>query len=208
MHFIAHIGLWSGYCTDMTLQGGLNDIFKGAHIEQEMWDGPLSPSSLYASRAQIPRFSIIPPPSPPSPIKPGRRKSGGEGIGVGPLRSINVATVIVVDGLDEYRDKESQSVFRLSVLETIVSKAPKVALHHQQAGASHQTTLLLHATETFALQNTTSELAYDDIRAFLAHGLYYPVHPFHKLLSDCLTNPSRCTDERFLIIQNSADVSM
>jgi len=26
-----------------------------------------------------------------------------------------------------------------------------------------------------------------------------PVRPFHKLLSDCLTNPRRCTDKRFLI---------
>ena len=27
----------------------------------------------------------------------------------------------------------------------------------------------------------------------------HPVRPFHKLLSDCLTNPKRCSDQRFLI---------
>jgi len=27
----------------------------------------------------------------------------------------------------------------------------------------------------------------------------HPVRPFHRLLSDCLTNPNRCFDERFLI---------
>ena len=27
----------------------------------------------------------------------------------------------------------------------------------------------------------------------------HPVRPFHRLLSDCLTNPNRCSDERFLI---------
>ena len=27
----------------------------------------------------------------------------------------------------------------------------------------------------------------------------HPVRPFHKLLSDCLTNPKRCSDQRFLV---------
>lgn len=31
----------------------------------------------------------------------------------------------------------------------------------------------------------------------------HPVRPFHKLLSDCLTNPKRCSDPRFLVSRNS-----
>ena len=68
-----------------------------------------------------------------------------------------------------------------------------------------------------AVQAQTGELEVKEVMNILesVHSLLelredpdHPVRPFHKLLSDCLTNPSRCTDERFLITKDSVDVSI
>ena len=92
---------------------------------------------------------------------------------VSPLRSANVATVIVVDALDECKDKESQLAI-LAVLETIVNQAPGVKFFvtsRPDPQIKGRIRSLARITEVFSLHNTASDLIDNDIRVFLMHEL-------------------------------------
>jgi nucleoside-triphosphatase THEP1 len=90
-----------------------------------------------------------------------------------PLRSADVAPVIVIDALDECKSEELSSVIP-SVLGNIVEGAPKVKFFvtsRSEPLIERGFGRLKHVVRASALHDTTQDLVSNDIRAFLQHEL-------------------------------------
>lgn len=90
-----------------------------------------------------------------------------------PFQSAKIATVIVVDALDECKDKESQPAI-LSVLGTIIDQAPEVKFFitsRPDPQIRGHFRLLGHTTEVTALHDAAPDQVDKDIRAFLTREL-------------------------------------
>ena len=94
---------------------------------------------------------------------------------VGPVKSMDVPIIIVIDGLDEWMDGASQSAI-LSTVGYWVKEIPKVKFlvtsrpnpHIQE---SFHFPFLSDLTTAFSLHNTAPDLTSDDIRSFFRHEL-------------------------------------
>ena len=94
---------------------------------------------------------------------------------VGPLRSADISTIIVIDALDECTDDEPQSVI-LSVIGRLVGEIPKVKFFVTGRPEPHiksgfRLALLKPLTEVFILHSVQSSLINNDIKLFLKHEL-------------------------------------
>ncbi|KAF9649300.1 hypothetical protein BDM02DRAFT_3166836 [Thelephora ganbajun] len=94
---------------------------------------------------------------------------------VGPLKSADVWTVIVIDALDECGDEEPQSAI-LSVLGRFVERIPKVKFFitgrpEPRIKTGFRLPLLVNSTDTFVLHDIHPSLVHSDIRLFLKHEL-------------------------------------
>ena len=94
---------------------------------------------------------------------------------VEPLRSADVATVIVIDALDECTDDEPQSAI-LSVMGRLVEKIPKVKFvitgrPEPRIKSGFRLELLRPLTDVFVLHDVQPSLINNDIRLFLRHEL-------------------------------------
>ena len=94
---------------------------------------------------------------------------------MGPLRSADVPTVIVIDALDECRDDESSSAI-LSVLGRFVDQIPGVKFFitgrpEPRIKTGFRLPLLVDATSVFVLHDVHPSLINNDIRLFLKHEL-------------------------------------
>ena len=90
-----------------------------------------------------------------------------------PLQAAGVATVIVIDALDECEDLESSSEI-LSALERVASEVPNVKLFitsRPEPQIKCGFGRLTHITEAFALRDTAPPRNNNDIRIFLEHEL-------------------------------------
>ena len=93
---------------------------------------------------------------------------------VNPLIKSDVSTVIVIDALDECKDKEPASAI-LSVLGQFVSEIPKVKFFvtgrpEPRIRAGFRLPLLAKETNVFILHNVEQGLINNDIRRFLSRG--------------------------------------
>ena len=93
---------------------------------------------------------------------------------VNPLIESDVSTVIVIDALDECKDKEPASAI-LSVLGQFVSEIPKVKFFvtgrpEPRIRAGFRLPLLAKETNVFILHNVEQGLINNDIRRFLSRG--------------------------------------
>ena len=94
---------------------------------------------------------------------------------VGPLESMDISTVIVIDALDECKDEEPASAI-LSVLGRVVGQIPKVKFFitgrpEPRIKTGFRLPLLVDATNIFILHNVHPTLINSDIRLFLKHEL-------------------------------------
>jgi len=94
---------------------------------------------------------------------------------VEPLRSADVATVIVINALDECTDDEPQSVI-LSVMGRLVEKIPKVKFFitgrpEPRIKSGFRLELLRPLTDVFVLHDVQPSPINNDIRLFLRHEL-------------------------------------
>jgi len=93
---------------------------------------------------------------------------------INPLESVDVPTVIIIDGLDEWIDDTSQSTI-LSVLSTRIKEMPKVKLLVTSRPKTHIEgffpPLLDGLVRVFPLLNTAPDAINKDIRLFLEHEL-------------------------------------
>ena len=148
-----------------------------------------------------------------------------------PFLSANVATVIVVDGLDECKDKNSSSAI-LSSLEGIVKQAPGVKFFitgRPEPQIKNRFRHLTDVTEVLTLHDAASDQTNNDIRVFLEHELSrlatqkglsnWPAAAHLDLLCDraarlftfavatvkFLGNSPRMPNKRYLIIEGSKD---
>lgn len=90
-----------------------------------------------------------------------------------PLESANVTMVIIIDALDECKDKEISSEVLLA-LESIVERASKVKFFITSRPEPLIKCHFRHptrATDTFALHDVASDLINNDIRIFFEHEL-------------------------------------
>ncbi|KAF9781009.1 hypothetical protein BJ322DRAFT_1082678 [Thelephora terrestris] len=90
-----------------------------------------------------------------------------------PLRSANIATVIVVDALDECKDKESQPAI-ISAMETIIDRVPEVKFFitsRPDPQIKGRFRSLSRIAEVSALHDTAPDLIDNDIRVFLMREL-------------------------------------
>jgi hypothetical protein len=95
---------------------------------------------------------------------------------VGPLRSADISTVIVIDALDECRDQSPESAI-LRVLGQLVSKIPRVKFFVTGRPELHITAgfrdpLLEKSTDVFLLHNVGPVTVGNDIRRFFEHELF------------------------------------
>ena len=97
-------------------------------------------------------------------------ESQAEKLIIRPLQAENVPMVLVIDALDECKDKE----LILSVLANIIEQVPKVKFFITsrpepliKCGFRH----LMHITNTYALHDIASDSTHNDIRVFLEHEL-------------------------------------
>ena len=93
----------------------------------------------------------------------------------GPLQSVDVPTVIVIDALDECKDDEPASVI-LSVLGRFVKQIPKAKFlitgrPEPRIKTGFRLPLLVDATSVFVLHDVHPSLINNDIRLFLKHEL-------------------------------------
>ena len=93
---------------------------------------------------------------------------------VNPLIESDISTVIVIDALDECKDKEPASAI-LSVLGQFVSEIPKVKFFvtgrpEPRIRAGFRLPLLAKETNVFILHNVEQGLINNDIRWFLSRG--------------------------------------
>ena len=94
---------------------------------------------------------------------------------VQPLKSSGISTVIVIDGIDEFKDEEPTSAI-LSVLGQFVAKIPKVKFFvtgrpEPRIRAGFGLPLMVKATDVFALHSVEPNLINSDIRRFLDYSL-------------------------------------
>ena len=94
---------------------------------------------------------------------------------VGPLRSADVSTVIVIDALDECTDDEPQSAI-LSVMGRLVEEIPRVKFFitgrpEPRIRSGFRLELLRPLTDVFVLHEVQPSLINNDIRLFLKHEL-------------------------------------
>jgi len=94
---------------------------------------------------------------------------------VGPLKSADISTVIVIDALDECTDEEPSSAI-LSVLGRFVVQIPKVKFFitgrpEPRIRTGFRLPLLVDSTDVFVLHDVDPSLVNDDIRLFLKHEL-------------------------------------
>ena len=101
---------------------------------------------------------------------------------VQPLQEFNISTVVIIDGLDECKDREPTSAI-LSVLAQFVSEIPKVKFlvisrpeTHIQEG--FRLPLLAEVTEVFVLHEVEKSQVDNDIWLFFRRGLLQVVGPF------------------------------
>lgn len=99
---------------------------------------------------------------------------------VEPLRSADVATVIVIDALDECKDDEPQSAI-LSVMGRFMEEIPKVKFFvtgrpEPRIKSGFRLALLKPSTEVFVLHDVHPSLVDGDVRVFLKHGLSELAH--------------------------------
>ena len=102
-------------------------------------------------------------------------ESQAEKLIIGPLRSADIATVIVVDALDECKDRDSSSKI-VSLLGMVVKSAPKVKLFitsRPEPLIKRSFCRLADITYIFSLHDIAQNLINNDvdIRHFLKHGL-------------------------------------
>ena len=100
-------------------------------------------------------------------------KSQAEELMIKPLQAAGVATVIVIDALDECNDTKSSSEI-LSALERIVSEVPNVKFFitsRPEPDIKCGFGRLTDITEAFALRDTAPPRNNNDIRVFLEHEL-------------------------------------
>ena len=101
---------------------------------------------------------------------------------VQPLQEFNISTVVIIDGLDECKDREPTSVV-LSVLAQFVSEIPKVKFLLTSCPETHiregfRLPLLAEATEVFVLHEVEKSQVDNDIWLFFRRGLLQVVGPF------------------------------
>ena len=94
---------------------------------------------------------------------------------VKPLKSVDVTTVVVIDALDECKDKEPSSAI-LSVLGRFVQQVPKVKFFitgrpEPRIRTGFRLPLLVDSTDVFVLHDVQPSLINSDIRLFLKHEL-------------------------------------
>ena len=100
-------------------------------------------------------------------------ESQAEKLIIQPLESANVTMVIVIDALDECKDKDMSSEVLLA-LESVVGRTSKVKFFITSRPEPLIKCHFRHptcATDTFALHDVTSDLITSDIRIFLEHEL-------------------------------------
>jgi len=100
-------------------------------------------------------------------------ESQAEKLIIRPLESANVAMVIIIDALDECKDKDISSEVLLA-LESIVERASKVKFFITSRPEPLIKCHFRHptcVTHTFALHDVASDLINNDIRIFLEHEL-------------------------------------
>ena len=104
---------------------------------------------------------------------------------VQPLKECGVSTVVVIDALDECKDKEPASAI-LSVLGRLVSEVPKVKFFltgrpEPRIREGFRLPLLAEATDVFLLHDVKPNLVNKDIRLYIrVKGKYFSV-PFPTL---------------------------
>ena len=99
---------------------------------------------------------------------------------VEPLRSADISTVIVIDALDECKDKEPESAILL-VLGKLISKIPRVKFFVTSRPETHimsgfRAPLLKEATDVFILHEVEPRTVDNDIRHFFKHELSRLTH--------------------------------
>jgi hypothetical protein len=104
---------------------------------------------------------------------------------VQPLRESAISTVIVIDALDECRDKEPASAI-LSVLGRSVAELPKVKFFltgrpEQRIQAGFRLPLLVEVTDVFILHEVESKQVNSDIRRFFEDSFLEPTHRLPRL---------------------------
>ena len=98
-----------------------------------------------------------------------------EALIVGPLNSLGVSTVIIIDALDECGDEDPQSAI-LSVMGRLVEEVPKVKFlitgrPEPRIQSGFRLGLLRPLTDVFVLHEVEPSVINIDIRLFLEHGL-------------------------------------
>ena len=94
---------------------------------------------------------------------------------VQPLQEFNISTVVIIDGLDECKDREPTSAI-LSVLAQFVSEIPKVKFLITSRPETHiregfRLPLLAEVTEVFVLHEVGKSQVDNDVRLFFRRGL-------------------------------------
>jgi len=94
---------------------------------------------------------------------------------VGPLKSADISTVIVIDALDECKDEEPASAI-LSVLGRLIKQVPRVKFFitgrpEPRLKTGFHLPLLVDATSVFVLHDVLPAQVNDDIWLFLKHEL-------------------------------------
>ncbi|KAF9643962.1 hypothetical protein BDM02DRAFT_3263813, partial [Thelephora ganbajun] len=120
-----------------------------------------------------------------------------------PLKKSNISTVIVIDALDECKDKEPASAI-LSVLSQFVSYIPRVKFvitgrPEPRIREGFHLPLLAKETDVFVLHEIELDQTSAHSLLVLQEDIDHPVRPFHKSFPDFIIDPTRCVNQRFHI---------